>query len=444
MSELSSSSENEESGASPTMSSFLSALPVPPFLKFGKIPMLSQGWWKYNIPFGGTAPVIFEGTVKLHGCHASVVIDADNNISLQSRNRIVTKKNELYHSQSEINSGFHHFIIGTPLRQTSVIQLARVFKPRYQQLQNQYIRITGEYCGPRIHSGSGISNISRRIWVVFEIALVEKIGEETRIIERADLKEMRFTCFPYVLNVYMITNFHTFTVLWDGSSSTKQPLLEELQQQTEDVGKLCPVAANLGVRGYGEGIVWTVRGGPDDSTYSVKTKSSIFIRPRRNGGESTKRPSDARNLERLAGHVITPERMDQAMAYLEELNICPYETSLSIPLVVAWICKDVHEEENMEALFRVFQVYNQKRANKYIGNQAVILFRHRIMDRKDLPPLSPLTPVHTPIFASLEPHPPPRDPLSPPPLTSEMPTLESIVKFFGFILLSRFVVALLW
>lgn len=169
------------------------------------------------------------GTVKLHGSCASIV-KTPQGYQYQSRERILTLE--------EDNANFMRTFSALP-----AADLDNLFAQVSALVPGAVTAIFGEWCGQGIQRGAGIHKLPK-MWVIFKILVDGKwLTQEQVLSVQSDN--------PLIRNIY---TFQTYRVDIDFN----QPQLQQnlLGALTIEVEGECPVAAALGEKGIGEGIVW--------------------------------------------------------------------------------------------------------------------------------------------------------------------------------------------
>lgn len=208
----------------------------------------------------------FEGTIKLHGTNASIVLGADGEVWCQSRSNIITPEQD--------NAGFAMFVESNKLQFKELLTTARTTSG----FHTGDIVIYGEWCGQGIQKGIALSLLPK-MFVIFGIALMHEV-DETYIRTNFTSEEVKEVCatvnkptgkIPEGSFVYCIYDFPTFKEEIDFENPHE--IVEQLNIITEAVGTECPVGKAFGVSDIGEGIVWKcTEVGYDSSQYWFKVK----------------------------------------------------------------------------------------------------------------------------------------------------------------------------
>lgn len=279
----------------------------------------------------------FIGTVKLHGTNAGITWNAQEGIKCQSRNRVVTDGHfgfpEMVAREREI--------IGEVVRQA--VALAR--EEVGYDVTEDTISIFGEWAGPGIQNGVGISNLKEKTWFIFGI----KVNIASQDNEGIWLKNV-YMIVPPVGVVKNIWHYPSFNVLIDFNV----PALSQnyMVEKTLEVEEECPVAKALipDGGGIGEGIVWT--GFWQGERFIFKTKGEKHSSSK----VKTIAPVDAEKVKSVSEFVensVTLNRVRQGMLEVCDIHDIPV-ASLSRKHtgdLLKWVVNDIltEEEATMQA-----------------------------------------------------------------------------------------------
>lgn len=256
----------------------------------------------------------FEGTVKLHGTNASIVLYKDRGIVFQSRNRELTVQND--------NMGF------------AMAMSAKNLDELFEGIDfEEYIAIYGEWIGEGVQSGVAVSQLSRR-FVIFGC-------------------NVDWTWVPYdksfpEMDIYNIHDFPTYKVTIDFNSP--ELVQNKLIEITEAIEKECPVGAAFGIFGVGEGAVWRCTTNPglgfkvkgtEHSVSKVKTLASVDTEA-------------IENVNIFVDNVLTEQRLQQGLDYVKEMfgDVDVKRTGDFL----RWMVNDVHKEEQDTIILNQFNV----------------------------------------------------------------------------------------
>ncbi len=283
-----------------------------------------------------TKPILtFQGTVKLHGTNAGVIIDLENDIVYyQSRENII--------SPIKDNVGF---ALHMSKIQDVFIRMVR----ECLDSDDPLIAVYGEWCGGSIQKSVALNQLDK-MFVVFNVAILDReSGTKTWI--SADL--VKHINAPE-LKIFNIQHFPTWQI--DIDFNFPQLKQNELGELTLKVEESCPVAKQLGKDGTGEGIVWKciwmkVKGEKHQSS-KVKTLASIDT-------------EKLQNVKDFVESVVTENRCIQSLQKLKEANKKLDRTALGDYL--RWIHNDIMKEELDTIISNGFE---QKDLGSPISNNA--------------------------------------------------------------------------
>jgi hypothetical protein len=246
--------------------------PAKPFIPFPKISgepknfMLNLIRLKNTNKISGSIDI--EGTAKLHGFHADIVFHPNSGNSLptfQTRNRIS--------APNENVQGWPANIAKQPAA-LNVLKwkILNKWKENHNgrlPAANKPLIVAGEWIGPKVQEGVGVSQLSHR-FVITDVCIQ---GEWQADIDYAIFEEPSAAIFS-------ILRVPQYTVTFDlADCSYSNPAMVEMQQLSDKVEVECPFAASFGVKkSKGEGIVWKLAfpEGRADSRYWLKTKGPAF------------------------------------------------------------------------------------------------------------------------------------------------------------------------
>lgn len=234
-------------------------------------------------------PLIFEGTVKLHGTNASIVVSPDGEFWAQSRENVITPEKD--------NAGFAMF--------------AHVNKRNFELIAdgveavNEVVVIYGEWCGNGIQKGVAISQVPK-MFVIFAIVLA---GDDNQKIYLPREEICRITQPHKTDQIRTIFDFPT----WSKEIDFENPAMHqnELNAITKDVELECPIGKAFGVSGVGEGVIWKcVTPGYEDSRFwfKVKGEKHAASKVRTLANVDVEKLS---NIQALAEQVANNERLEQ-------------------------------------------------------------------------------------------------------------------------------------
>lgn len=303
---------------------------------------------------GSKEPVVFVGTVKLHGSNFSLVFDTNSSkFTFQSRNKALSDTDKFFNYES----------ISFPQSPTDTCNLAAVFNTLFTlgaekgplaKLGNpDQIAVFGELIGGTIQPGVALEKLPLQ-FVVFDVCGL-KAGKRTYLSHEdltqfgEGLRRVAHACGAQEI-LSCITHYPRFTVSIDAfSEASKLQAQTKLSNITAKVEAQCPVALAKGVSGTGEGVVWRSIGaatrGPEGFGIRFKVKGDEHT----NSKVRTLNPANAakalaaHNLEEVCQAVCTDARMKQGLHYLRE-NDTPEKDRKST--FMRWVVEDTLKEES--------------------------------------------------------------------------------------------------
>lgn len=262
------------------------------------------------------------GTVKLHGTHSDIVQDENNNILVQSRNRIITPESD--------NLGFASFV-------EKIINIEGLFNKVRERIgkNTTHIMICGEWCGKGIQKGVALSKVPQ-MWVIFDIKVNGRWMNMNDFYDVHDNQQ----------NIYNILQFKTWRLTIDFNDYNHAQ--EKIIEITNQVEQECPVGLFFGVKnGVGEGVVWK----PVDiekypsSQYWFKTKGEKHS-VSRVAVLKQMAPTNVElfdNINNFVDTVVTDNRCNQAISVIKEPE--DHISMKHLGMFMQWIANDIRKEE---------------------------------------------------------------------------------------------------
>jgi len=271
----------------------------------------------------------FRGTVKLHGTNASVILNPDDSIEVQSRNRMLTLTSD--------NAGFAMFVLGTTGKELWTTLIRKLLKDaKVEVAQDEKVILYGEFCGGNIQKGVALSQLTKR-FIAFGLRVGE--GESTRWIDTRTSgnfnldDDLVFSIFDERFPCYEI----------DIDFENPAVSRNEMIKVVEAVEKECPVGKAFGVSGIGEGIVFQCTdpkyfnfGG----TFKVKGNLHSVSKVR------TLAPVDVEKLasvNEFTESTVTENRCLQGIEFLKEQQLEISQKSTGS--FIRWMIGDIVSEE---------------------------------------------------------------------------------------------------
>lgn len=310
--------------------------------KWPKIGRLSDTiiWYnKHKDKFSLPDELTFEGTVKLHGTNAGIRFDTNTcKITSQSRSNVL--------SLTKDNYGFHQFLKTTLANEDGADFLANLFDLLISTTGEESVTVFGEWIGSGIQHGVGISNLEKRIFVIFGmIAGDGGVPEPLPVfVENRELG---------MYNILSVEQTYLTVDMTDPEDL--QRFSEEIEKATLEYEESCPYTAFLYKAGEikevpecktGEGLVWTCVDRPEFSELTFKSKGDKHQGNKKNKFK-TIAPLEAqvlKDIEEFIEFTLTEGRLKQGLENVPELSI-KYTGDY-----IKWIVNDVVEENTVEFL----------------------------------------------------------------------------------------------
>jgi RNA ligase len=247
----------------------------------------------------------FSGTVKLHGTNAGVIRYSDGRTEFQSRERVLSLEYD--------NAGFMSYMMPK--------DLDFLFNIPFKD----YIAVYGEWCGKGIQKGVAISELDK-MFVIFGVKVDDKWIEIPKHFQDP------------INRIFTINQFPTFKIDIDfNSPELSQNKLIDLTNQVEEC---CPVGEYFGVKGIGEGIVFSCVDNPElrfkskgekHSSSKVKVLNSVNV-------------EELESCNEFIEASVTENRLNQAITFLKENG---FEVSpKSLGEFIRWMVVDILKEES--------------------------------------------------------------------------------------------------
>lgn len=273
-------------------------------------------------------PVVqMTGTVKLHGTNSSWSLHKDILTPMSRKKILIVGK--------EDNAGFASF---TSEYETEIKSMLIAYAAEMNIDTNvNTLVVSGEWAGKGVHknNSTAIAQLPDKHVFIFAAKSVDAEGKEVWC-------ELNNTLSLPQCRVHNIEHFsvYTHTIDFNNLDASK----EYLESVVNEVEQCCPVADALGIRGIGEGAVFT--------GYDEKIGKILFkVKGLKHSSSKVKTVSEyeiqqAETVNEFAGQVVTVSRIEQA---LNELEL--EATKRSTGKVVQWVYDDVikEEQETMKA-----------------------------------------------------------------------------------------------
>lgn len=250
----------------------------------------------------------FEGTVKLHGTNAGVVVTPEGDVYAQSRNNIITPEKD--------NAGFACFVHSN---KETFLKL----NPYKNTLED--VVIYGEWCGSGIQKGVAISELDK-MFVVFGV----KVGDDWLSCDWMEAKDD---------SIYSIKSFPTYQITIDFNCPEK--VQNDLITITEQVEAECPVGKAFGVSGVGEGVVWSCDWKDKHLAFKVKGDKHASSKVKKLASVDVDKIN---NIQEFVEYSVTDNRLNQAIEQVFTLNNLEPDIKETGDFL-RWVIGDIMKEE---------------------------------------------------------------------------------------------------
>lgn len=267
----------------------------------------------------GFPTIQFMGTTKVHGTNASLMYDGKE-LRCGKRSCFLTDSREFGHF------GFRQWV------EENREDLTKFMKHSFDQLceENERLYVYGEWAGKGIQQGVAVNELEKSFFM-FD-ACIELVDNSTEwiSIERVLHKED----IPPTENFHSITSFGAGFIQID----FKNPAIaqNELVEITQQVEAECPVGHRFGIKGVGEGVVWT--------GYYKGQKFIFKVKGAKHSVTKTKNlaPVDAEKAKSALDFVeyaCTENRINQGIREVDATE------KKHMPDLLRWVANDIIDEE---------------------------------------------------------------------------------------------------
>ena len=295
-------------------------------------------------------PVDYVGTVKLHGTNGGVRInEAESIFEPLSRKRVLSLESD--------NAGFCSFCMA---RRNTLERISRAVLDYSRLSSLTTVTLFGEWIGPGIQKGVAINKLPTRQFVLFGAKV-----DDTRYVPVP-----RYARAPDT-DIYNIADVSFADVTIDFSNSNSlSSAVTYINEVTDDIDKKCPWAAQFGIEGHGEGLVWTPLGEhAGNSNLYFKSKGE---RHKVNGDKVVGvklDPDTLKSMNEFVEFACTENRLLQGLENIESLDM------KSTGQFLSWVCADIVTECNDELVANGFV---WKSISKFVNNKAVAWFKDKV------------------------------------------------------------------
>jgi len=277
--------------------------------------------------------VTFTGTVKLHGTNSAIAMRGEE-YWCQSRENIITPLKD--------NCGFATHFSGKD-KIEAITNIICDIKKKNGIRDDKIVVLFGEWAGPGVQKGVGISQIPQKSFFLFAIRVISpvKIITETNQEGRyesdqwLDIDGIR----DHSIRFYNINDYQKFSVEVDLNSPGD--VVAYLQGLVDAVEKECPVAKALGASGIGEGIVWEATWKGTRRIFKTKGKEHAVV-VHKDGKTVHADTEKVNSIQEFCNYAVTEPRLEQG---LEKVFMKIKPTMEKTGDFIKWVVKDVVTEE---------------------------------------------------------------------------------------------------
>lgn len=283
------------------------------------------------------APKIkYTGLVKLHGTNASIIAHNDGIISFHSKSQLLGYINGEDFTLISDNAGFAQSMWDRKEAVYELVELAEMYVSQKRGGAKYPVKISGEWCGPGIQKGAGITNLKNKSLFIFGI--LDGEGDLSRWMLP------RFNLSLENSGIYNLLRFKTFDLTIDFNNPSDH--LEFLTKVVEEVEKECPVSKLLMIESrlmheenlIGEGVVWI----PEDDDFNG---SGFWFKTKGQKHSSSKvkkvtsiSPEVLKNIREFVEYSVTDNRLEQGLV---EIGL----DKSKVGVFIGWVNRDIHSEE---------------------------------------------------------------------------------------------------
>jgi tRNA-binding EMAP/Myf-like protein len=271
-----------------------------------------------------TPTVTYRAKVKLDGTNAAVQIFPNGQVAAQSRTQVITPDND--------NMGFAQWV---NQNLTYFAQLATT----------NHITLFGEWCGKGVQSRTAVSQIDRRIFVVFAIQSIETGNHVDKLDVDPDRIAAALRPHP---DLYVLPFYGAEVELDFGDKDQLMTAIATLNQMVEDVELVDPwVKDTFGIEGLGEGLVMY----PIDTQVERLSYAELLFKAKGEKHQAVKAkkpvqvaPEQAKNVEEFVNLFVTPSRLEQGLT-----EACGGQFDMTLMgAFLKWFAMDVQKESVAE------------------------------------------------------------------------------------------------
>lgn len=295
--------------------------------------------------------VTYRAKIKLDGTNAGVQIFSDGRVAAQSRTQIVTPDNDNMGFANWVNENIEFFS-----------NLA----------SSKHLTIFGEWCGKGIQKRTAISQIDRKIFVVFAI---QSGGIDGQIAKWEICPEKIESFVPKHPDIFILP-FYSDPITLDFSDKEQlKAQAEVLNRMVQEVENIDPwVKEIFGIEGIGEGLVFYPE--ENDRIECLSYAERLFkAKGEKHQVVKTKKPvqidpEKVKTIEEFVELFVTPSRLEQGVT-----EACNGEFDMKkMGDFLKWFTGDVKKESTAE-LERAKLTW--KEVNKPVMNTARKWYQER-------------------------------------------------------------------
>ena len=294
---------------------------------FNKFPSISAFHSVRKDVSGHVDRARYRGKIKLHGTNAGIRI-TNKQIFAQSRSRTITPGDD--------NMAFARWVADNEQK-----ILDNVITP-----EDTTLTIFGEWCGKGIMSGVAISDIDKKVFVVFAVQYGDSDDDNALILtDPTEIEQLiNVEAFDDVYVLPWATDVIEINFLDKDQMAEQLEIINELVDEVEQCDPWVKKVFN--VEGVGEGLVFS-----PSEVNSRFTYSKLTFKAKGEKHKVTKQknavqldPEVVESIDQFIELVVTPARLEQGVT-----EACKGEISNKmIGPFIGWVGKDVKKESTDE------------------------------------------------------------------------------------------------
>jgi hypothetical protein len=252
-----------------------------------------EQFWENNTLFNKQSLVEYKAKIKLHGTNAAIQILNDGTILAQSRERLITPK--------EDNAGFASF----------------AYSHDWSFAKNMIV--FGEWCGKGIIKGCSVGNVPNKFFAVFAAQMLDDL---TNLIVEPEQLQM----FTQVNNTYVLPWHKSTSIDWRLTNAELQPKVDEINSWVAEVEANDPwVDSTFNIKGTGEGLVFYPTS-PAHSGRERFKRLTFKAKGEKHKNISTAKPAQldpevVENIQQFTELTCTTARLEQMLSQITNPTI---------------------------------------------------------------------------------------------------------------------------